>query len=196
MVCSEDGGKMLAWLGSAKPQYDRFILLDRDGVINVNRPDYVKSLAELHFYEDALEAFRFLEKNRVGVMIVSNQSGINRGLIARDDFLQMHEEVIARVEQCGGRIQGAFYCPHRPDEKCRCRKPSPDMLFAACRFAGTGPGRTFFVGDSPSDMEAAANAGCPGVRLLRVASKETLSLPISEPLFPTLLQAVLSIYGK
>ncbi len=162
---------MIGWLGSAKPQYSRFLLLDRDGVLNVNRPDYVKSLAEVIFYPDALEALAFVERKSVGVILISNQSGLNRGLIGRDDFWEMHEGVIRRVEECGGAIQAAFYCPHRPDELCECRKPAPAMIFEACRFAGIEPGKTFFIGDSPSDMEAAENAGCQGIRIRRPESE-------------------------
>ncbi|MDA8308753.1 MAG: HAD family hydrolase [Deltaproteobacteria bacterium] len=188
---------MLVWLSSARPQYGRFILLDRDGVLNVNRPDYIKSLAELNFYRDALEALAFLERNGVGVILVSNQSGINRGLIEWEDFREIHEGVIRRVEECGGRIQAAFYCPHRPDEKCECRKPAPAMIFAACRYAGIAPAQTFFAGDSESDMKAAENAGCRGVRICRTDGEVTTGLCApEEPNFPTLLDAVSSIYGK
>ncbi|MGC9196475.1 MAG: D-glycero-alpha-D-manno-heptose-1,7-bisphosphate 7-phosphatase [Syntrophobacteraceae bacterium] len=187
---------MLAWFGSPKPECGRFILLDRDGVINVNGPDYIKSLAEVVFYEDALEALKILEQKGVGAILVSNQSGINRGLIAWEDFRQIHEGVIRRVEECGGRIHAAFYCPHRPDENCGCRKPAPGMIFSACRFAGIEPGQTFFVGDSQSDMLAAQNAGCPGVRLLRAQGEAADRSSSSELVFQTLLGAVLSIYGK
>lgn len=184
---------MLAWLGSAKPRYRRFLLLDRDGVVNVNRPDYVKSLSEVCFYPDALEALALLERNEIGVILVSNQSGLNRGLIAWDDFWEIHTGVIGRVEESGGAIEAAFYCPHRPDEQCECRKPAPAMIFAACRFAGIDPGQTFFAGDSASDMEAAGNAGCRGVRIHR--TQTGLSMP-EEPGFKNLLDAVVSIYGN
>ncbi|MDR3569008.1 MAG: HAD family hydrolase [Syntrophobacteraceae bacterium] len=187
---------MLAWLKSAKAEYDRFILLDRDGVLNVNRADYVKTLAEVSFYPDALRALALLEQKGVGVILISNQSGINRGLIGWEDFFEIHEAVIGRAEECGGAIQAAFYCPHRPDEKCECRKPSPAMIFAACRFAGIEPGQTFFVGDSATDILAAENAGCRGVRICRADSRGTGALAPVEPSFTTLLDAVLSIYGK
>jgi D-glycero-D-manno-heptose 1,7-bisphosphate phosphatase len=187
---------MLAWLSSAKPEYGRFILLDRDGVLNVNRPDYVKTLAEVRFYPDALEALAFLEGRGVGVMLVSNQSGINRGLIGWEDFREIHEGVIRRAEGSGGRIQAAFYCPHSPEEKCECRKPAPAMIFSACRHAGIDPGETFFVGDSESDMSAAENARCGGVRIYRGDSEGTGPGAPKELHFPTLLDAVLSLYGN
>ena len=187
---------MIAWLGSAKSEYDRFLLLDRDGVLNANRTDYVKSLAEVRFYPDALEALAILEQNGVGVILISNQSGINRGLIGWDDFWEMHEGIIRRVGECGGSIQAAFYCPHRPDEKCECRKPAPAMIFAACRFAGIDPGQTFFVGDSASDILAAENAGCRGVRICRPDIEGPDLCAFDKPHFKTLRDAVFSIYAN
>ena len=187
---------MFAWLNSPRPGNSRFLLLDRDGVLNVNRPDYVKNLDEVRFYRDALKALKFLNVNDTGVILISNQSGINRGLISWDDFWVMHEGVIRQVEKHGGSIQAAFYCPHRPDEKCACRKPAPAMILAACRFAGIDPGQTFFIGDHESDMKAAANAGCPGIRICRCADAAARGdvCASGEPCFESLLDAVLSIY--
>ena len=79
---------MLVWLSSAQPKNSRFLLLDRDGVLNVNRPDYVKSIEEVCFYQDALEALKLLNRNGVGVILISNQSGVNRGLIRLGRFLE------------------------------------------------------------------------------------------------------------
>jgi D-glycero-D-manno-heptose 1,7-bisphosphate phosphatase len=188
---------MLSWLNCPQPKNSRFLLMDRDGVLNVNRPDYVKSLKEVSFYQDALEALKYLHGKDISVILVSNQSGVNRGLINWSDFWGIHEGVIQRVEEYGGSIEAAFYCPHRPDEKCRCRKPVPDMILAACRFAGIGPGNTFFIGDSDSDMEAAENAGCPGIRICRGGDAEQQDVSNSHNLhFTTLLDAVLSIYRE
>lgn len=188
---------MLAWLSSARPKNSRFLLLDRDGVLNVNRPDYVKNFGQLRFYRDALEALAFLNRNDVGVILISNQSGINRGLIRWDDFWETHEGVIRHVEGCGGSIVAAFYCPHRPEENCECRKPAPAMLLAACRFAGIDPDQTSYVGDYESDMKAAENAGCRGIRICRGGDGAPADICASEaPYFPTLLDAVLAVYGK
>jgi D-glycero-D-manno-heptose 1,7-bisphosphate phosphatase len=189
---------MVIWLSCPQPQNSRFLLLDRDGILNVNRPDYVKSLDELCLYPDALEALRFLKREDVGVILISNQSGINRGLIGWDDFWAIHEDVIRKVERHGGSIPAAFYCPHRPDENCKCRKPAPAMIVAACRFAGIEPGRTFFIGDRESDMTAAKNAGCRGIALCRGGDAGDTDVRNSgRPCFTTLMDAVLSIrWGK
>lgn len=76
---------MLSWLNCPQPKNIRFLLLDRDGVLNENRPDYVKSLEEVSFYQDALEALKYLHSKDIGVILISNQSGINRGLITWSD---------------------------------------------------------------------------------------------------------------
>jgi len=188
---------MLSWLNYPQPKYSRFLLIDRDGILNVNRPDYVKSLKEVSFYQEALEALKYLHGKDIGVILISNQSGVNRGLINWSDFWGMHEGIIRRVEEYGGSIEAAFYCPHRPDEKCECRKPAPGMILAACRFAGIGPGHTFFFGDSDSDMVAAKNAGCPGIRICRGGDAEKQDMFNSHNrYFTTLLDAVLSIYAE
>ena len=113
--------KMLVWLSSAQPENSRFLLLDRDGILNVDRPDYIKSFEEVCFYGDALEAIKHLNRNDIGVILISNQSGVNRGLISWSDFWGTHEGIIRRVEEYGGSIAAAFYCPHSPDERCECR---------------------------------------------------------------------------
>lgn len=188
---------MLSWLSCPQPENSRFLLMDRDGVLNVNRPDYVKSLQEVCFYQDALEALKYLHSKNIGVILISNQSGVNRGLINWGDFWEVHEGVVRRVEEYSGSIKAAFYCPHRPDEKCECRKPAPGMLLAACRFAGIDPGHTFFIGDSDSDMRAAENAGCPGILIRREGDAERQNIFSSHNRnFTTLLDAVWSIYEE
>jgi D-glycero-D-manno-heptose 1,7-bisphosphate phosphatase len=188
---------MLVWLSSPRPGNSLFLLLDRDGVLNEDRPDYVKSSEEVRFYPDALEALRLLKENDTGVILVSNQSGVNRGLIQWDDFWATHEEVVRQVEEHGGSILAAFYCPHRPDENCECRKPAPAMIFAACRFAGVDPRQTYFVGDRESDMKAAETAGCRGIRIYRDDGDRRKDVCNSgEPYFTTLLDVVSNIYGR
>ncbi|MCE5333999.1 MAG: HAD family hydrolase [Desulfobacteraceae bacterium] len=158
---------MLIWFGAPSVNFSRFLLLDRDGVININRADYVKNIEEVEFYPDALEALGILRSRSVGVALVSNQSGIHRGFISWKDFWEMHEGVVRKVESCGGEISAAFYCPHRPDENCECRKPLPEMILSACRFFRISPERTYFAGDRETDVRAAANAGCEGIRICR-----------------------------
>ena len=160
---------MLIWINT--PNYDSrpFLLLDRDGVINVDRPDYIKHRREFRFYSDALQALRWLRENRIFVALISNQSGLNRGIIPWDDFWDIHEWMVKGIQEAGGDIQGALYCPHRPEEGCSCRKPSPGMIKAASELFHLSLPETYFIGDRSSDLTAANRAGCRGVLLDRFA---------------------------
>jgi len=189
---------MLTWFNAPKPKYTRFLLLDRDGILNRNSPEYVKSFQEYHFFPDALEALRLLNAKGIEVILVSNQSGLHRGLISWADFWGMHEGMLHEIERIGGRILATFYCPHHPDERCGCRKPSPHMLLAACNHFGVKIQDTFFLGDHETDIQAARNAGCPGIRVCRENEEGDLINCRGkglEPVFSSLLEAVLSLYG-
>lgn len=187
---------MLFWLNSPQTSGRGFIFLDRDGVINEDRPDHVKNIREFRPYPDALEALEILNHSNIAVIIISNQSGINRGLISWDDFWEMHDGMIAQVERSGGKILAALYCPHKPDELCGCRKPSPGMILAACRLFGIDPVGTRFIGDNATDIVAAQNAGCRGVYVQR-KNQGPDGLDTDRegtPVFSSLIDAVRSIY--
>lgn len=156
---------MLIWVGAADYQARHFLLLDRDGIINEDRPDYIKHPGEFRFYEDALQALRWLHQQGIGTVVISNQSGLNRGFISWDDFWGIHACLIKGVREAGGNILGAFYCPHRPDEGCSCRKPLPGMLQAASERFQIPLAETHFIGDKETDLLAARRAGCRGVLL-------------------------------
>jgi len=159
---------MLIWVSTADWQSRHFLLLDRDGVVNADHPDYIKHRGEFRFYQDSLEALAWLHRHNIGTILISNQSGLNRGLISWEDFWDIHACLIEGVERAGGAILGAFYCPHRPDEGCSCRKPLPGMLQAAAARFRIPLAETWFLGDRESDLLAASRAGCRGVLLDRV----------------------------
>ena len=169
------------------PQCDSraFLLLDRDGIINKDRPDYIKHPREFHFYADALQALRWLREHHVLVVLISNQSGLNRGIIAWEDFWHIHEGMIKGIQNAGGEILGAFYCPHRPEEGCSCRKPSPGMIKAAATIFPIPLSETYLIGDRDSDLLAASRAGCRGVLLDRFGEgiKDLQPHRPAEPLF-------------
>ncbi len=186
---------MLVWLDSPAARGRNFIFLDRDGVFNENRPDFVKNFQEMKLHPEALDALRLLNEKNVSVIVISNQSGVNRGLISWDDFWGMHDGMVREVEKSGGKILAAFYCPHRPDENCDCRKPSPAMILTACRIYGIVAAETWFIGDYDSDVEAAQRAGCSAIRIRRPAESVQDSARSGVPVFSNLLDAVLSVYG-
>lgn len=113
-----DRQKMLVWLDSPNPsnnpETQKFVLLDRDGVINENRPDYVKNIHEYRFYPDALQALSLLNRHHVAVILISNQSGINRGLIGWNDFWEMHDGMLRGVEDSGEELAPHSIAPIAP----------------------------------------------------------------------------------
>jgi D-glycero-D-manno-heptose 1,7-bisphosphate phosphatase len=136
----------------------KVVLLDRDGVINVERNDYIKSPAELDVFPYSREALDRLRNAGYVLYIVSNQSGVGRGLMTESDLDAVTEEVVFAV----GPFDGIFYCIHKPDDGCDCRKPLPGLFRRALADAEKrGPvSDVWLVGDSPSDIAAGAAAGC------------------------------------
>lgn len=137
----------------------RAIFLDRDGVLNHNRPDHVKSLSEFVLLPGALQALARLGKSDLCVVVISNQSAINRGLVSQAVVEAIHQHLLEVVQQAGGRIDAIIYCPHRPEEACRCRKPQPGLLLDAAHKLGIDLRRSFLVGDALSDVQAAMAVG-------------------------------------
>jgi D-glycero-D-manno-heptose 1,7-bisphosphate phosphatase len=136
------------------------VFLDRDGVINENRRDYVRSWTEFSFLPHVFPALRRLAASPFAVVVVSNQSAIGRGLVEQTTVEEIHRRMARQIEAQGGRLDGVFYCPHRPEDGCDCRKPRPGLLLAAAAALQLDLERSFLVGDAKSDILAALNAGC------------------------------------
>lgn len=139
------------------------VLLDRDGVINRERPDYVKAWHELEFLPGALPALARLASLDRPILVMTNQSAIGRGLVSADAVRDIHERVRLAVESHGGKIDAFYVCPHRPDEGCSCRKPKPGLLLQAATDFKLDLRQCVFVGDSITDREAAMAVGCRSV---------------------------------
>ncbi len=139
----------------------RLVILDRDGVINQDSDDYVKSLSEWHPYPSAIEAIATLSKAGWLVAVATNQSGVSRGYLDDSQLDAMHRELNHRVEAAGGKITMIASCPHGPDDLCRCRKPAPGMLFEIRDALGLDTLQgSWMVGDSLRDLQAGEAAGC------------------------------------
>lgn len=136
------------------------VFLDRDGVINRDRADYVKAWHEFEFLPGALQALRRLAQLARPVVVVTNQSAIGRGLVSRQAVEEIHTHMVAAIQAAGGRVDAVLYCPHRPEERCACRKPQPGLLLQAAERLGLDLGRSVLVGDAASDIGAARAAGC------------------------------------
>ena len=136
------------------------IFLDRDGVINHNRSDYVKTWEEYIFLPNVFEPLKRLAQSEYSIVIIRNQSPIGRGLVQRETVEAINQRMKAEIESRGGRIDGVYYCPHRPDEVCECRKPRPGLLLRAAQELDLDLSCSYFIGDAVSDVEAALAAGC------------------------------------
>jgi D-glycero-D-manno-heptose 1,7-bisphosphate phosphatase len=139
------------------------IFLDRDGVIVENRPDHVKSWAEVRFLNGAFESLAQLAALPAAVVIVSNQGAVGRGLITLEQAWDVQNQMVRAIEVCGGRIDASYLCPHHPDDGCDCRKPAPGMLRQAAKELQLDLARSWLVGDAVSDLQTARAAGARGI---------------------------------
>ena len=136
----------------------RALLLDRDGTLIVD-VGYPRDPARVEPLPGAIDALRALQ-SRFALVIVSNQSGLARGLISAAEAAAVHARVVERFGQAGVTFAGAYYCPHAPDAGCRCRKPAPGLLLDAARDLGLDLAASTMLGDKPSDLAAGRAAGC------------------------------------
>ena len=139
------------------------VFLDRDGVINRNRADYVKQWSEFRFLPGARRAIAGMTRAGYRLFIITNQACIGKGLVARSALDEMHGRMLREIERAGGHVEAVLYCPHRSDEGCDCRKPAPGLLHRAQDEYGVDLGRAVVIGDSLTDMSAATAAGVPGI---------------------------------
>ncbi len=138
----------------------KLVMLDRDGVINEDSTDYIKSLAEFRPIPGAFEAIARLCHAGRQVCIVSNQSGIGRGLFGYDALFAIHDRIQREVAELGGRICAIAFAPEAPEAATAMRKPAPGMLLDLARRLQIDIREAVFVGDSMRDIEAARAAGC------------------------------------
>ncbi|MEE4145226.1 MAG: D-glycero-beta-D-manno-heptose 1,7-bisphosphate 7-phosphatase [Halieaceae bacterium] len=152
------------------------IVLDRDGVINEDCDDYIRSLADWRPLPGSIEAIADLSRGGYTVAVATNQSGLNRGYFGLHELEAIHAALCRQVEALGGVIAGIFYCPHRPDEACRCRKPATGLLVAMEDALGVSAHGAVFIGDSLKDLQAARAHGCLPLLVKTGRGVETLRL--------------------
>lgn len=152
-----------------------FVILDRDGVINHDSAEYIKSPEEWIAIPKSLEAIAQLNRAGFRVLVVTNQSGIARGYYDIATLDRIHEKFIHELAAVGGYVDEIFYCPHHPDEKCQCRKPQPGLFHQIEEKYPIDLSQTFFIGDSWSDMHVAKTTGCLPLLVLTGNGKKTLA---------------------
>jgi D-glycero-D-manno-heptose 1,7-bisphosphate phosphatase len=139
------------------------VLLDRDGVVNEDSADFVKTPDEWRPIEGSLDAIARLNLAGFSVAVCTNQSGIARGRFDRQALDAIHAKMCRAIAARGGALAGIYVCPHGPDDDCECRKPRAGLLRRALAELGVDARSTHYVGDSMRDMEAALSAGCTPV---------------------------------
>ena len=148
------------------------VFADRDGTLN-REVGYMRSVAAFRLMPRTADALRALRDAGFAVVVVSNQSGIARGLFGFGTVSDVHAELRRRLARSGAALDGIYFCPHHPEAgtpplrcRCRCRKPAPGMVHRAARDLGLDVARSYVVGDHRRDLELAAAVGVPGVLVL------------------------------
>ena len=166
----------------------KLIILDRDGVINVDREHGIQSPEEWHPIDGSLEAIATLHGAGYTIAIATNQAGIAKGLYTQDTLQAVHAKLHRFVEAAGGKMTTIHHCPHDPNEGCPCRKPKPGLLHAIATSLKANLENVPMIGDRLKDIEAARAAGCRPI-LLRtgfgeqtLAEHPTLDVPVYDDL--------------
>jgi D-glycero-D-manno-heptose 1,7-bisphosphate phosphatase len=166
----------------------KVVFLDRDGVINRDSPDYIKSWSEFEFLPGSLEAITLLTLNEFATIIITNQSVINRKMVSRKELEYMHTMMKKAVTSNGGQITDIFYCPHVPEDRCSCRKPNPGLILKAKQKYRIDIAASVMVGDSAKDIECARNAGCGYAVLVKTGNGDEAEKILKEKsIFPDLI---------
>jgi len=161
-------------------QPQRYVLLDRDGVINRRVVGgYVTHWEQFEFLPGVLNALRLFAQNGYAAIVISNQAGVGKGLMTVAALESITRRFLTEVALAGGNIQQVYYCVHAPEDGCSCRQREPGAIHRAQLDYSFVLETTYFVGDSLEDLRAASTAGCPAKLLRRDAFLETR--PSDEP---------------
>ena len=152
----------------------KLVLLDRDGVINEESDGYVRSAEDWIPIEGSVDAIARLTQANYRVVVVTNQSGIARGLLTIEDLQAIHRKMHEAVAANGGKIDAVFFCPHKPDDDCRCRKPRPGLLDSVMDRLDTDLVGVPLVGDSLRDVQLAMVVGANPVLVRTGHGTQTL----------------------
>ncbi len=147
----------------------KFVILDRDGVINENAPaehSYITKIEEFKVFDYVPDCIKQLNDSGYSILVVTNQSAIAKGLLSKKDLERMHTALEEKVKDKGGIIEAIYYCPHNADDNCSCRKPKVGMLLKAQKEKGLNLEETYYIGDSNEDVTLAKSMGCRMIYLL------------------------------
>lgn len=174
------------------------IFIDRDGVINKD-PDgwteysYVTRWRDFKFLPGVFQALKILNKSGIRVVVISNQAGVGKGYFSREELDEVTSRMLDEINRNGGRIEEVYYCIHKKEDNCQCRKPKPGMLVNALRKYKADPRKTYFIGDSEVDVLAGRSLGMKTVfvRSGKTTVEEMRKWPVKpDYIFADLLEAV------
>lgn len=177
----------------------RLVILDRDGVINADSDEYIKSPAEWIPLPGSIEALVRLKRAGWTVAIATNQSGLARGLFDEASLQAMHDKLATLLAQHGAVVDYITFCPHAPDAACRCRKPLPGMYEEIAAHFGCSLVGVPVIGDSLRDLQAAVAVGARPILVRTGKGERTLAkggLPAGTPVFADLAQAVEALLAQ
>jgi D-glycero-D-manno-heptose 1,7-bisphosphate phosphatase len=179
-----------------RPIQTKAIVLDRDGLINRDSENYIRSPNDWQPLPGSLEAIAALKKNGWKVAIATNQSGLARGLFNISVLDAIHQKMRSELQVRGGAIDHIEYCPHGPDDGCNCRKPQPGMFLSIARCFGVPLQGVPIVGDSARDIQAAISVGARPILVLSGNGERHLAqglIPQGVEVFENLAKAVESL---
>ena len=170
----------------------KLIILDRDGVINHDSDQFIKSPDEWQPIDGSLDAIAFLTQAGYTIAVATNQSGIARGYFNVQTLNEMHAKMHKLVRQAGGEISGVWFCPHTADSNCACRKPKAGMILDILDRFQAQAADTYLVGDSLRDLQAIASAGGKPILVrtgkgMKTLAKDSENLPQGTQIFDSLL---------
>lgn len=175
----------------------KFVLLDRDGVINEDSDDFIKSPDEWLPIPGSLEAIALFNRHGYQVAVITNQSGLARGLFDLATLDSIHAKMHRLVAEHGGNITAVYFCPHGADSTCDCRKPKPGLLLQCAAEHSLNLAETFMIGDSYRDLQAAIAAGAKPVLVKTGKGQQTLTEHpnLNIPVFDSLYDAASYLTG-
>lgn len=159
----------------------KLIILDRDGVINYDSDEYIKSPEEFIPIPGSLEAIARLNKAGYCVAVATNQSGIARGYYSEDTLAQMHAKLERLLQEVGGKIDAIYYCPHGPQDDCDCRKPKPGLLKQILQAYNVQGSNIPVIGDSLRDLQAAITVGAKPILVKTGKGEGTVAKLAEQP---------------
>jgi D-glycero-D-manno-heptose 1,7-bisphosphate phosphatase len=177
---------------------EQFVLLDRDGVINHDSDQYIKTPEEWLPIPGSLEAIALLNEHAYKVVVITNQSGLARGFFDLEMLKRIHAKMFQLTQKQGGKISAVYYCPHGPDAQCQCRKPKPGLLNQFSKENNISLKNIPFIGDSMRDLQAGLAAGANPILVKSGKGKQTLAEnpDLTIPIFENLYAAAQFITSK